>query len=70
MLTDCCYCSHKESLLIYEAVFVGLTVLQSCGLVTLATSSVAVATVSLNVLNAMAMPTVWTSQMRYHAVSV
>lgn len=44
--------------------------LQSCGLVTLATSSVAVATASLNVSNAMAMQTAWTSQMSHHVVSV
>lgn len=51
-------------------VFVGLALLQSCGLVILATSSVAVVTVLPNVSNAMAMQIVWTSQMRHLVVSI
>lgn len=45
-------------------------VLQSCELVTLATSSVGVDTVSLNVSNVMEVLTVWTTRMRRHVVSV
>lgn len=51
-------------------VYVALVLLQSCGLVILATSNVAVGTVLPNASNAMAMQIVWTSQMRHHVVSV
>lgn len=51
-------------------VHVGLALSQSCGLVILATSSVAVGTVLPNASNAMATQIVWTSQMRQHVVSV
>lgn len=44
--------------------------LQSCGLVTLATSSVAADTVLLSASNVMATLTAWTTQMRCHVVSV
>ena len=49
---------------------VGLAVLQSCGPVILATSSVVVGIVSLNVSNVTATQTVWTTRMRQHVVSV
>lgn len=45
-------------------------VLQSCGLVTLVTSSAPVDTVSLSALNVTATPTVWTIQMRHPVVSI
>lgn len=47
-----------------------MLLLQSCGLVTLVTSSAPVDTVSPSALNATATPTVWTLQMRHPVVSV